>query len=97
MKTPEYNFETVKTAVEEIAEEVAKMEEKRLLRVSMEYDLFVSNPEIKHQMEEMLPEGTKVWVSGAIEPNTVIIIKKAAIDPYLGIQGGSSHDSDSGL
>lgn len=67
--------------LDEMAKTVAALRDAELVQICEENDFMVNNMRLKLELQKFLPEDAKIWVDKYIDPNCVLIIKKAYLHP----------------
>ena len=82
-KVDEKSFiEQMVKAVEDINRKQAEYEREQLIRLCEENDFIVPSEEVRKQLEEVLPEGTKIIVDKILR-DCILMVKKIALNPFI--------------
>lgn len=78
----EYLESNINQMIMDISRKVTELREKTLAEIISENDFVVGSPILKAKLEDMF-KGMRVSYSPYVEENTIILIKKAMINPHL--------------
>lgn len=73
----------INTMIEDMLKIEEDLKERCLAKIIQENDFVVNNAYMKIRLEEVLPKGAKIFISSFVEESTVIMVKKAILQPHL--------------
>ena len=68
--------------IDDFNRKLAEYEHKQLIRLCEENDFVVPSEEVRKQLEEILPEGTKIMVDKILS-DCILVVKKVALNPFI--------------